>query len=78
MKWTIERSKSKQPGMWHIQARTDDQLCSFAILATDKAPLTKTPGVGGTAFTAMSDQGHATMNVFGDLTFSGKWPKGFK
>lgn len=77
MKWIVSRHESKQPGFWHIQARTDDQLCSFAILASDKAPLVRGKGADGKSdvFTAMSDQSHGTMNVYGKIKYEGTWPK---
>ena len=76
-RWTISRDRSKQPGLWHIQARTDDQLCSFALLAGPDAPISRTKGVDGKidVFTCMSDQSHGTMNVVGQIKYDGEWPK---
>lgn len=76
-KWIISRSESKQPGFWHIQARTADQFCSFAVLATDKAPLSRGKSADGKhdVFTLMSDSEHGTMNVLGDIRYEGTWPK---
>lgn len=59
------------------QARTADQLCSFATLCGEKAPLLRTKGTDGKTdvFTCMSDQGHTTMNVVGKITYEGTWPE---
>lgn len=84
--WVISRSLSKgdlKPGgvglVYHIQARTADQFSSFAILASEKAPLKRQKSANGKAdvFTAMSDLGHATMNVLGKIRYEGDW-KGVK
>lgn len=83
-KWILSRSLSKSDlrrggvGLvWHIQVRTEDQLCSFAMLASEKAPMTRGKGADGKTdiFTLMSDQGHATMNVVGEIRYDGTWPK---
>lgn len=73
-KWIVSRSLSKGL-LWHIQARTEDQLCSFALLASDQAPVRRQKSADGKAdvFTAMSDQGHATMNVMGKIRYTGDW-----
>ena len=82
--WIVSRSISKSDlrkggvgFMWHIQARTADQFCSFATLCSDKAPLTRGKAADGMTdvFTCMSDQGHTTMNVFGKIRYEGTWPK---
>lgn len=77
IEWIVSRSKSMQAGLYHIQARTADQLCSFATLASAKAPLTRGKAVDGKTdvFTCMSDQGHTTMNVLGKIRYEGEWPK---
>lgn len=66
--------------IYHIQARTADQLCSFAVLASESAPLTRQKAVDGVTdvLTVMSDQGHATMNVVGKIRYEGKWPSAQK
>ena len=83
--WIVSRSLAskhdlKKGGaglMYHIQARTADQLCSFALLASENAPMHFVKSVDGTmdVFTVMSDQGHATMNVLGKIRYDGTWPK---
>lgn len=62
--------------MYHVQARTMDQLCSFATLCSESAPLTRGKAADGKTdvFTCMSDQGHTTMNVFGKIRYDGVWP----
>lgn len=73
-KWIVSRSLGKQL-IYHVQARTEDQLSSFAILAGDNAVLTRQKSADGKndVFTAMSDQGHATMNVVGKIVYKGDW-----
>lgn len=84
IEWIVSRSLSKSDlkrggvGLvWHIQARSADQFCSFATLASDKAPMTigKTADGKTDVFTLMSDLGHTTMNVVGKITYQGTWPK---
>lgn len=84
-KWIVSRSLAskhdlKKGGaglMYHVQARTADELCSFATLCSESAPLTRGKAADGKTdvFTCMSDQGHATMNVFGQITYTGDWGK---
>lgn len=85
IEWIVSRSISKGSDLrkgghgllWHIQARTADQLCSFATLCSDNAPLTRGKAADGKTdvFTCMSDQGHTTMNVLGKIRYEGTWPK---
>lgn len=83
-RWIVSRSLSrsdlKRGGaglVYHIQARTADQLCSFATLCSESAPMTRIKAADGVSdvFTCMSDQGHTTMNVVGKITYEGTWPK---
>lgn len=81
--WTVSRSLSKRHDLtkggagliYHVQARTADQLCSFATLCGNKAQLYRGKSVTGKAdvFTCMSDQGHTTFNVLGKITYTGDW-----
>lgn len=82
-KWIISRSISRsdlRKGgaglMFHIQARTEDQFCSFATICSENAPLTRGKAADGKTdvFTCMSDQGHMTMNVLGKIKYEGTWP----
>jgi hypothetical protein len=83
--WIVSRSLSKKHDLkrggagliYHVQARTADQLCSFAMLCSESAPLTRQKAADGIhdVFTCMSDQGHATMNVIGKIRYEGSWPK---
>jgi hypothetical protein len=85
MDWIVSRSIAKGGDLrkgghgllWHIQARTADQFCSFATLCSDGAPLTRGKAADGKSdvFTCMSDQGHTTMNVLGKIEYEGTWPK---
>jgi hypothetical protein len=84
MDWIVSRSLAskhdlKRGGlglMYHVQARTADQLCSFATLCSEKAPITRQKAADGVTdvFTAMSDQGHATINIVGKIRYDGEWP----
>jgi len=83
--WIVSRSLASKHDLkkggagliYHVQARTSDQLCSFATLCSENAPLARLKGADGVTdvFTAMSDQGHATMNVVGKIRYEGTWPK---
>lgn len=83
-KWIVSRSIANgcdlKPGghglLWHIQVRTEDQFCSFATLCSDGAPLTRGKAADGKTdvFTCMSDKGHTTMNVIGQIRYEGTWP----
>ena len=82
--WIVSRSLSKSDlkkggvGLvYHVQARTADQFCSFATLCSENAPMTQGKTVDGKfdVFTCMSDQGHTTMNVVGKIRYEGTWPK---
>lgn len=82
--WIVSRSLAskhdlKKGGlglMYHVQARTADQLCSFATLCSEGAPITRQKAADGVTdvFTAMSDQGHATINIVGKIRYDGDWP----
>ncbi len=84
-KWIVSRSLAKRSDLtkggaglvYHIQARTADQFSSFATLASENAPLTRSKAADGKTdvFTVMSDQGHTTMNVVGKIQYEGTWPK---
>lgn len=73
--WIVERTLSKGLG-WHIQARTDDQFCSFAIVVSakcDTAHRGKAANGKMDVFTVASDIGHGTMNVLGKIRYAGDW-----
>jgi len=73
--WIVSRTMSKDLG-WHVQVRTADQLCSFALLTTSKnKTFLRTKAADGKTdvFTVMSDTGHATMNVVGKIKYTGDW-----
>ena len=81
--WIVSRSLSKSDlskggvGLvFHVQARTADQFCSFAILASERAPMTIGKAADGKTdvFTVMSDLSHATMNILGKIRYEGTWP----
>ena len=75
IEWEISFSPAKFKG-YHIQARTKDQLCSFAVVVEDMETMYrgKTANGKGDVFTIMGPGG-ATMNVVGKIKYTGKWPK---
>lgn len=85
IEWIVSRSLASKHDlkrgaaglMYHVQARTADQFCSFATLGSEIAPMTRGKAADGKTdvFTFMSDQGHATMNVLGKIRYEGTWPK---
>lgn len=85
IEWIVSRSLSRKHDLkkgglgliYHVQARTADQLCSFATLCSERAPMTRGKAADGTTdvFTCMSDHGHTTMNVVGKIRYEGTWPK---
>ena len=75
-KWIISRSTATDPAMWHVQARTADQLCSFALLVSkrnDTMMRSKTADGKWDVFTMMGDLSHGTMNVVGEIEYVGIW-----
>lgn len=85
IEWIVSRSLAKESDLrrggvglvYHVQARTADQFCSFATLCGENAPLTRGKAADGKmdVFTCMSDLSHATMNVLGKIRYEGTWPK---
>jgi hypothetical protein len=53
--WIVSRSLAKKSDLrkggvglvYHIQARTEDQLSSFALLASESAPMTRMKAADG-------------------------------
>lgn len=84
IEWIVSRSLASKHDlgkgglglMYHVQARTVDQFCSFATLCSENAPMTRGKSANGKmdVFTCMSDQGHTTMNVVGKIRYEGTWP----
>lgn len=72
--WIVTRNPSNPPGSWHVQARTSDQLCSFAVVVAPACPIFrgKTPN-GLDVFTLTVGTGQATMNVVGRIAYEGTW-----
>jgi hypothetical protein len=73
--WTISRSRSRTGDGWHIQARTADQLSSFAVVVWHGASLLRTKAASGKGdiFTLGQLDPHMTMNVVGKITYTGDW-----
>jgi hypothetical protein len=88
IEWIVSRSLAKKSDLnkggvglvYHVQARTADQFCSFATLCSENAPMTVCKAADGKmdVFTCMGDAGHATMNVLGKIRYEGTWPKSMK
>ena len=76
-KWTISRSRSRDGGRWHIQARTNDQMSSFAVLVFDNANIMRAKTADGKqdVFTLSDPATDATMNVVGEIRYVQDWPK---
>jgi len=83
IEWIVSRNLAKKHDIgkgglgliYHVQARTADQFCSFATLCSEKAPVHRGKAADGKTdvFTAMSDQGHTTLNVLGKIKYEGDW-----
>lgn len=76
MKWEITCGPAKGGG-YHVQARTADQFCSFALVVPDLDTMTKMKAADGKSdiFTLVVGTGQGTMNVIGKIKYTGKWPK---
>jgi hypothetical protein len=79
-KWIVSRSRANikataTPGVWHIQARTEDQLSSFVCIATDNVNLLRGKTWDGKkdVFTLSDTYTGATMNVVGQIEYTGDW-----
>lgn len=75
IKWTISRSKARDGKLWHIQARTDDQLSSFACTVFGDANLLRTKTADGKAevFSLSQLEPHVTFNVVGKIKYVQDW-----
>jgi hypothetical protein len=78
--WTVSRSRSRDRNGWHIQARTADQLSSFATVVYGTAInllRTKTADGSGDCFTLvpldLTSEDHVTFNVVGRIQYVGDW-----
>jgi hypothetical protein len=69
-KWIISVSKSSVPGHWHVQARTKDELSSFAAVVPIGTPMSKNKSTSGyDIFTMATADMKTTMNVFGKIEY---------
>lgn len=73
--WTISRSKSRDGKGWHLQARTEDQLSSFACVILPGANLYrgKTADDKNEVFTLSQLEPHVTFNVVGKIRYVNDW-----
>jgi hypothetical protein len=80
--WEVWRERAKIGGvvsndLFHVQARTSDQLSSFAVVVPGSANIARSKGVGGDcdifALTVAGGTFHVTMNIVGKIKYSGDW-----
>lgn len=74
--WSISRSRARDGVSWHIQARTDDQLSSFACVVLGNATILRTKtstGTGDVFSLAQLEPQHVTFNVVGFIRYTGDW-----
>lgn len=73
-KWILSRSAAKLGG-WHVQARTADQLSSFVVICGDGANYYRGKTADGKngVFTLTEPTTMATMNVVGEIEYTGDW-----
>lgn len=73
--WIVSRSRARDPRFWHIQARTADQLSSFACTVFSDTNLLRTKAADGKAdvFTLSQLEPHVTFNCFGKIKYEGEW-----
>lgn len=82
--YIITRTPARGGASWHIQCRTEDQMSSWVLVVGDDAVLNRSRGLpqSGTGirddiFCLVYGYPPGTMNVIGQIKFTGKWPKGF-
>ena len=73
--WTISRSKSKDGLGFHIQARSGDQLNSFATVVLKGASILRSKTADGKSdcFTLTQLEPHVTFNVVGKIKYIHDW-----
>ena len=76
MKWEVSCGPAKGGG-YHVQARTADQFCSFALVVPDLSRAIRGKAADGKTdvFTLTLGTGQGTMNVLGKIKYTGTWPK---
>lgn len=74
-KWTISRSRSRDGKGWHVQARTDDQFTSFAVVIRKGTNYLRTIAENGKdeVFIVVQMEPHVTFNVLGKIKYEGDW-----
>jgi hypothetical protein len=74
IEWTISRGPANPTGL-HFQARTKDQLCSFAVVTASEPNIHRGKTADGKLdiFTLYDDATKATMNVVGKINYAGEW-----
>lgn len=75
MNWTISRSRSRDGTGYHIQARTDDEMNSFAAVVWPTTNLLRTKTADGKedVFTLFQPEPHVTFNVVGKIEYLQDW-----
>ena len=73
MGWTISCSLARNGG-FHVQARTNDQLNSFAAVVPINAIIHRRKLNSLDMFSLVLGSGEVTMNVVGKIAYEGDWP----
>ena len=73
--WVVARSRARDGILWHIQARTEDQLSSFACTVFGTASLlrTMTPDGKSQIFTLSQLDPHVTFTIVGKIRYVNDW-----
>lgn len=78
--WAISIEDARDmKGFVHVQARTEDQMSSFAAVVPKSVEFLRTKAATGKgdvfsfAFSVPGTQFHVTMNVVGRIRYIGKW-----
>lgn len=75
IKWVVARSRARDGKLWHIQARTEDQLSTFACTVSETASLLRTKTSDGKSqiFTLAQLEPHVTFSVVGKVKYVNDW-----
>ena len=75
MNWTISRDTSRDGKGWHVQARSEDQMNSFATVVHGGATFlrTETPNGKEDVFTLTQQEPHVTFNIVGKIRYVQNW-----
>jgi hypothetical protein len=73
--WVVARSRARDGVQWHIQARTDDQLSSFACVVLGTTNIFRGKAADGKSdvFTLSQLEPHVTFSVVGKIKYVNDW-----